>query len=55
MQFIYFTKTLKELAPPALVDFCKETGVDGLDLAVRPGIQSSLVTHLQNYLNLLQS
>jgi sugar phosphate isomerase/epimerase len=37
MQFIYFTKTLKELAPPALVEFCKETGVDGLDLAVRPG------------------
>ena len=37
MQFIYFTKTLKELAPLALVEFCKETGVDGLDLAVRPG------------------
>ena len=37
MQFIYFTKTLKELAPLALVEFCKETGVDGLDLVVRPG------------------
>jgi len=37
MQYIYFTKTLKDLAPPALVEFCKETGVDGLDLAVRPG------------------
>ncbi|NBY03568.1 MAG: sugar phosphate isomerase/epimerase [Planctomycetes bacterium] len=37
MQFIYFTKTLKELTTSALVEFCKETGVDGLDLAVRPG------------------
>ena len=37
MQYIYFTKTLKDLAPSALVEFCKETGVDGLDLAVRPG------------------
>ena len=37
MQYIYFTKTLKDLASSALVEFCKETGVDGLDLAVRPG------------------
>ena len=37
MGFIYFTKTLKELALPSLVEFCKETGVEGLDLAVRPG------------------
>lgn len=37
MRFIYFTKTLKELKPLELVEFCKETGVDGLDLAVRPG------------------
>lgn len=37
MQYIYFTKTLKDLAPSALVEYCKETGVDGLDLAVRPG------------------
>ncbi len=37
MKFIYFTKTLKELGPNALIEFCKEVGVDGLDLAVRPG------------------
>jgi sugar phosphate isomerase/epimerase len=37
MQFVYFTKTLKELDRKGLIAFCKETGLDGVDLAVRPG------------------
>ncbi len=37
MRFVYFTKTLKELDVPGLIGFCKETGLDGADLAVRPG------------------
>ncbi|MBY0231454.1 MAG: sugar phosphate isomerase/epimerase [Gemmataceae bacterium] len=37
MKFIYFTKTLQKLDVPALVGFCKATGLDGADMAVRPG------------------
>ena len=32
MQFIYFTKTLKELDVKGLAAFCKEVGVDGVDI-----------------------
>lgn len=37
MRFVYFTKLLKDLDIPDLVRFCEEVGVDGVDLAVRPG------------------
>lgn len=37
MRYVYFTKTLQKLDVAGLVTFCKETGLDGLDLAVRPG------------------
>jgi sugar phosphate isomerase/epimerase len=37
MRYVYFTKTLQSLDVPGLIAFCKETGVDGVDLAVRPG------------------
>jgi sugar phosphate isomerase/epimerase len=37
MRFVYFTKTLQGLDVPGLIAFCKETGLDGVDLAVRPG------------------
>ncbi len=37
MRYVYFTKLLKELDVPALIGFCKEVGLDGVDLAVRPG------------------
>jgi sugar phosphate isomerase/epimerase len=37
MRFVYFTKTLRELDVKGLVAFCKEVGLDGVDLAVRPG------------------
>ena len=37
MQYIYFTKTLKDLDLKAVAAFCKEIGVDGVDLTVRPG------------------
>jgi sugar phosphate isomerase/epimerase len=37
MKYVYFTKTLKELDVKALIGFCKEAGLDGVDLAVRPG------------------
>lgn len=37
MLFVYFTKTLRELDIPGLIRFCKEVGLDGVDLAVRPG------------------
>lgn len=36
MRFIYFTKSLQSLDVPGLIAFCKETGLDGVDLAVRP-------------------
>ena len=37
MQYVYFTKTLKELDVKGVAAFCKEVGVDGVDLTVRPG------------------
>jgi len=37
MRFVYFTKMLKELDVPGLIAFCKDVGLDGVDLAVRPG------------------
>ena len=37
MQYVYFTKTLQELDVKAVAAFCKEVGVDGADLTVRPG------------------
>jgi sugar phosphate isomerase/epimerase len=37
MRFVYFTKTLRELDVAGLAAFCKEVGLDGLDLTVRPG------------------
>jgi sugar phosphate isomerase/epimerase len=37
MRYVYFTKTLKDLDVKGLVGFCKELGLDGVDLAVRPG------------------
>ncbi|MCS6977736.1 MAG: sugar phosphate isomerase/epimerase [Gemmatales bacterium] len=37
MRFVYFTKLLKELDIPDLIGFCEEVGLDGVDLAVRPG------------------
>jgi sugar phosphate isomerase/epimerase len=37
MRYVYFTKTLRELDLAGLIDFCKDTGIEGFDLAVRPG------------------
>jgi sugar phosphate isomerase/epimerase len=37
MHYVYFTKTLQELEVPGLIAFCQEVGLDGVDLAVRPG------------------
>jgi sugar phosphate isomerase/epimerase len=37
MRYLYFTKFLQALDLKGLVAFCKEVGLDGLDLAVRPG------------------
>jgi sugar phosphate isomerase/epimerase len=37
VQFVYFTKELKSLDVKGLIAFAKEVGLDGLDLAVRPG------------------
>jgi len=37
MRYVYFTKTLQKLPVKELVTFCKDTGLEGLDLAVRPG------------------
>jgi sugar phosphate isomerase/epimerase len=36
MKYVYFTKLLKELDVKGLIAFCKEVGLDGVDLAVRP-------------------
>src|ERR1700722_16727793 len=36
MKYVYFTKTLKGLDVKGLIAFCKEAGLDGVDLAVRP-------------------
>jgi sugar phosphate isomerase/epimerase len=37
MRYVYFTKTLQTLDVPGLLAFFKEVGLDGADLAVRPG------------------
>jgi sugar phosphate isomerase/epimerase len=37
MRYVYFTKTLQKLNVGELIAFCKDTGLDGVDLAVRPG------------------
>ena len=37
MQYVYFTKTLQNLDVKGVAAFCKEVGVDGVDLTVRPG------------------
>jgi sugar phosphate isomerase/epimerase len=37
MRFVYFTKTLNKLSLKDLAAFCKEVGLDGVDLTVRPG------------------
>ncbi len=37
MRYVYFTKTLQSLDVKDLIAFCKEVGLDGVDLAVRPG------------------
>jgi sugar phosphate isomerase/epimerase len=37
MRYVYFTKMLQKLDLKGLIAFAKETGLDGFDLAVRPG------------------
>lgn len=37
MRYIYFTKSLQTLDVPGLIAFAKDVGLDGFDLAVRPG------------------
>ncbi len=37
MRYVYFTKMLQALDLKGLIAFAKETGLDGFDLAVRPG------------------
>lgn len=37
MRYVYFTKTLQMLDLKGLIRFCKDTGLEGVDLAVRPG------------------
>jgi sugar phosphate isomerase/epimerase len=37
MRYVYFTKSLEKLDIPAVIAFCKDTGLDGADLTVRPG------------------
>ena len=37
MQYLYFTKSLKELDLQGVAAFCKEVGVNGVDLTMRPG------------------
>jgi sugar phosphate isomerase/epimerase len=37
MRYVYFTKLLKELDVRGLIAFCNDVGLDGVDLAVRPG------------------
>jgi sugar phosphate isomerase/epimerase len=36
MRFVYFTKLLESLDVAGLLAFCKDVGLDGADLAVRP-------------------
>ena len=37
MRYVYFTMTLKPLDVKGLIAFCKDAGLDGVDLAVRDG------------------
>ena len=37
MRFVYFTKLLRGQDIPGIIAFLKDVGVDGADLAVRPG------------------
>jgi sugar phosphate isomerase/epimerase len=37
MRYVYFSKFLQALDVRGLVAFCKDVGLDGIDLAVRPG------------------
>jgi len=37
MKYVYFTKLLKDLDLSGLIQFARDTGLDGFDLAVRPG------------------
>jgi sugar phosphate isomerase/epimerase len=37
MQYVYFTKTLKDLDVKGVAAFCKDAGLDGVDLTVRRG------------------
>src|SRR5262249_34059782 len=37
MKFLYFTKSLQHLDIPGVIAFLKDAGLDGADLAVRPG------------------
>src|SRR4051812_20866665 len=37
MRYVYFTKMLQKLSIAELIEFCKEVGLGGVDLAVRPG------------------
>src|SRR5579885_824887 len=37
MRYVYFTKSLQALDVPALITFLKDAGLDGADMAVRPG------------------
>jgi sugar phosphate isomerase/epimerase len=37
MQYVYFTKFLEKLDLKGLITFAKDTGLDGLDMTVRPG------------------
>src|SRR5689334_11989128 len=37
MRYVYFTKSLQSLDLPAQVAFLKDCGLDGADMAVRPG------------------
>jgi sugar phosphate isomerase/epimerase len=37
MRYVYFTKMLRELDLKGIAAFCTEVGMEGVDLAVRPG------------------
>ena len=37
MQYLYFTKSLQALDIPGVIAFLKDAGLDGADMAVRPG------------------
>src|SRR5437868_5485926 len=37
MRYIYFTKSLQQLDIPGQIGFIKDAGLDGADMAVRPG------------------